>query len=573
MKSKKVLASLLAVTMLASVALVGCGSGKDNPKDKGEETTDGGATGEETTGGKDAEQYLNLILAQEPKSIDPSKSTDVYSSQILANTQEALTRIIQDEDGKDKIIPGMAETWEPSKDELTWTFNLRDAKWSDGEPITAEQFEYGIKRTLNKDTASSYAFLLFPIKNAAAYNEGTVGEEEVGVKAVDEKTLEFTLEAPCPYFLDLTYFKVMEPQRKDLIEKHGEKFGSEADTMVFSGPFVMSEWVHNNKVVLTKNENYWDAENVSLETVNMKIILERTAAMQELSNGSLDMAGVSEPDWIKKFDDTGDFDVKKGFDGSATYTFFNQEDKLFSNEKVRKAFTIAADRDGRVKVLRKGLAQSALAWCPPQVQIGGEDYRDKVDSLPVQDLIDENQDPKALLIEGMKELGLGDDPSTITVTYLSSGTDSVSKEYAEYDQQMYESALGINMEIEYVEWAVFQKRTDEMDYQFAAMGWGGDYNDPNTFFDMWVTGANMVPTGWSNSKYDELITKTTQTSDPEERAKLFAEAERILIYEDCVISPDAWRFKNTYVRKYVKNYSAPVFGTVDLKYTYTEGRK
>ena len=408
MKSKKFLASLLTLTMVASVALVGCGSDKGSGES-------GSAEGE-----KDKEQYLNMLLGAEPKTIDQSKSSDTYSSQILANTQEALTRITQDENGKDKIEPGIAESWETSEDGLTWTFKLRDAKWSDGEAITAEHFVYGITRTLLPDTASNYAFLLYPIKNAAAFNAGKATAEELGVKAIDEKTVEFTLESPTPFFLDLTYFKVMQPQREDIIEKHGDKYGSEYDTMLFTGPFVMTEWTHNSQVVLEKNENYWDADKVNLEKVTMKIIKEKTARMNELDSGAVDMGAVDEPEWIKTFDATGEFDVLKGYDASTTYTFFNQENEFFSNAKVRKAFIIAEDRVNKIETLRKGLGDPALGFVPPTVQIGGEDFRETVDTLPVQDLMDENKDPKALLIEGMKELGLGEDPSTITVEYLQS---------------------------------------------------------------------------------------------------------------------------------------------------------
>ena len=561
MKSKKMLASLLALSMLTSVALVGCGKGEGN------------GSGAAANGEADSDQYLNVLLQAEPKTIDQSKASDSFSSEVLTNCQEALTRDVQDENGQDKIEPGMAESWKASEDKTVWTFNLRDAKWSDGQAITAKDFVYGITRTLDQNTASPYAFLLYPIKNAEEFNSGKVKAEELGVKAIDDKTLEFTLKSPCAYFLDLTYFKVMQPQRQDIVEQHGDRYGSEANTMIYSGPFVISEWVHSNKIELVKNPEYWDAENVKLEKATMKIIKDESARMNELYNGSLDMAAVSKPEWIEKLDATGQYEAKKGYDGSTSYTFFNQNDKLFSNAKVRKAFIIAEDRENKIKTLRKGLGEPALSFVPPKVQIGGEEYREKVKDLPIKDLMDENPDPKALLIEGMKELGLGEDPSTITIKYLQSGTDSVAKEYAEFQQQVYQEKLGINVEVEYVEWAQFQTRTDDMDYQVAGMGWSGDYNDPNTYLDLWMSGAGVVPTGWSNPKYDELLTKASQTVDPAERTELFKEAERILLYEDGVISPEAWRFKNTYVGKYVKNYSAPLFGTIDLKYTYTSGRK
>jgi len=565
MKSKKILASLLALSMITSVALVGCGNKKE------ESGKDGNGSVE--SGDMDKDQHLNLVLGQEPKTIDQSKSTDSYSSQVLTNCQEALTRVVQGENGKDKIEPGMAESWKASEDKTVWTFNLRDAKWSDGQAITAKDFIYGITRTLDQNTASQYAFLLFPIKNAKEFNNATVKAEELGVKAIDDKTLEFTLKAPCPYFLDLTYFKVMQPQRQDIVEQHGDKYGSEANTMMYSGPFKISEWVHSNKIELVKNPEYWDAENVKLEKATMKIIKDESARMNELYNGSLDMAAVSKPEWVEKFDSTGNYEVKKGYDAGTNYTYFNQTDKLFSNAKVRKAFIIVSDRENYAKTLMRGLAEPALSFVPPKVEIGGEEYRTKVNDLPVKDLMAENPDPKALLIEGMKELGLGEDPSTITIKLLEGGTDARSKEMAESRQQNYKEKLGINVDVEYVEWAQFQTRTDAMEYQVASAAWSGDYNDPNTYLDLWMSGAKTVPTGWSNPKYDEIIDKASQTADPEERTKLFKEAERVLVYEDGVISPDVWRFKNTYVRKYVKSYSAPMFGTIDLKYTYTSGRE
>ena len=570
MKSKKIATTLLTVSLISSMALVGCGGNNGSGSS--------GAQNENGEGKLDSNQYINLILQSEPKTIDQSKSSDSYSSQILTNCQEGLTRIIQDENGQGKIEAGLAEKWEMSEDGLKWTFHLRDAKWSDGEAVTADQFVYAITRTLSPETASKYSFLLSPILNADEYNGGSATAEDVGVKAIDDKTLEFTLKAPCAYFLDLTYFKVMQPQRKDIVEKHGDMYGTEANTMAFVGPFTITEWVHNSKVEFAKNENYWDADNVKLEKATMKIIKESNAAMQELYSGSLDMGGVNKPEWIEKLDATGQFNVLKGYDASTTYTFFNQSEKvdgeinIFSNEKVRKAFIIAEKREEKIATLRKGLGEPALSFCPPSVQIGGEDYRTKVDYLPVQDLINENSDPKALLVEGLKELGLEGDPSKVTINYLQSGTDTTAKEFAEFQQQAYEEVLGVNVEIEYVEWAVFTTRTDRKEYQVAGMGWTGDYNDPNTYLDMWTSTAGIVPTGWSNEAYDELIAKAGASTDENERAELFKQAEKILVYEDGVISPETWRVKNTYVRNYVKNYSNPLFGTIDLKYTYTSGR-
>lgn len=565
MKSKRLLTSLLAVSMLTSLALVGCGNNEE---------------GKDTSGSSNSGQYINLLLGEEPKTIDPSKSTDQYSSSILNNTQESLTRIIQDENGVDTVEAGLAESWEKSEDGLTWTFHLRDAKWSDGEAITAEQFVYGILRTLSPDTAAKSSFLLYPIENAEKYNSNSASAEDVGVKALDDKTLQFRLSAPCPYFLDLTYFKIMEPQRKDIIEKYADTYGTEAETMVFSGPFVIDEWVHNNKVKLSKNENYWDVDKVKLENVTMKVIAETNARMQELYSGSLDIAGVFKPEWVEKLDATGDFQVRNGYNADVCYSFYNQAEtvngqkNIFSNLKVRKAFSIVQSREDKINILRKGLAEAAYSFVPPKVQIGGEDYRDKVKTEPIKELIAENPDPKALLIEGLEELGLGNDPSKVEVSYLFSGTDADSKEWAEYEQQNYEQALGIKMNIEYVEWAMYDARVKNGEYQYAAQAWNGDYNDPSTFLSFWQSSTGIIPTTWKNEEFDKCISDADKTEDPEERAKLFSRAEEILLKEDVVCSPESWRFRKTYIRNYVKNYSSPLFpGTIDLKYTYIDGRK
>jgi len=167
---------------------------------------------------------------------------------------------------------------------------------------------------------------------------------------------------------------------------------------------------------------------------------------------------------------------------------------------------------------------------------------------------------------------MSEDPAKLDVTMLFAGTDQWYRTYAEYMQQMYKKSLGVNLKAEYVEWPVFQKRTDEMQYQVAGMAWTGDYNDPNTFFDMWMTDAGIVPTGWSNKKYDDLVKTGMKSLDEKERLAAYKEAEKILLYEDAVIAPTVYRKRNTYRYKYVKNLMNPLFGVREFKYAYTQGR-
>lgn len=563
------MATLLTLSLTASVALVGCGS-KNNGAAKPNDSKPGTEAAE--TVKMDKDQFLNGVMVAEPKSLDPSIATDLYATESLVNCMEGLTRIEQGEDGKDIIKAAGAEKWDVSEDKTVWTFHLRDYQWSDGKAVTAKDFEFAIKRALKPETGSTYAFILYPIKNAQAYNNGKAKAEEVGIKAIDDKTVEFTLEKACPYFLDLTYFKVMYPQREDIVTAQGDKFGTEANTLVFNGPFILKNWAHQSKMEFEKNPTYWDKDSVKLEKLTLNIIKDETARMNSLFNGTIDSAGVSKQEWIEKFNQSGKFNVLKSNDPSASYTHFNQKDKYFSNLKIRQAFSLAINREEELKVLYRGLGQPAYGWCPPTLQIGGEDFRDKVGIEPLKKFKDEHPDAKALLIEGLKEIGADPDPAKMDITALQSGTTARDREIAEYRQQAFKKVLGIDMKAEYVEWPVFQKRTDDFEYQMASVGWTGDYNDPNTFFDMFMTGANIVATGWSNQKYDDLIKAAADTTDPEKRTEFFKQAEQILLVDDAVIAPIYYRMKNTYRSKFLNRVMSPLFGANDYKYAYTNGR-
>jgi len=563
LKSKRIWAILMVVALLA-VTLTGCGEETkkaNNPE--GEKT--------ETENKIDDEQYITTTTL-EPQAIDPSKSSDVYSSQILNEITEGLARIEVDEKGTDVYKPAGAEKWDVSDDGLVWTFHLRDYKWSDGKTVTAKDFEYGIKRTIDPKVASNYAFLLYPIKNAQVCNTGEKPLDELGVKTVDDKTLEITLEGPCAYFEKLLAFKTMYPQRQDLVEKWGDKSGTEAEYTISCGPFELSEWTHKNQLVLTKNENYWDKDNVKLDKLTYKVATDPTTRANMLSSGQLDMAGITQSEWVEKFKKDENLNYTSRFRATTAYQFYNQEDKLFSNANIRKAFSLAMDREEMVDVLYYGIAGPAYGFVPPDMTIGDKQYREVVEE-PLKKLKEENPDPKALFIKGLEELGMDPDPSKVTVTMLQSGTDANTRRFAEYDQQVYEKKLGINVKAEYVDWPVFLDRTDKKEYQVGGMAWTGDYNDPMTFLDMWVTDAGMSNVSWSNKEYDDLIKKAQKSLDDEERLECFKRAEEILLCDDTVISPTVYMKNSTFMYKYVKGTMSPLFGSgMEFKYAYTQGR-
>lgn len=521
----------------------------------------------------DETQELNTFLSAEPKTIDSSRGTDSYSAAILVLTNEGLVGAEATKDGMDKLVPAGAESWKVSEDKKVWTFNLRkDAVWADGKPVKAEDYYYGITRTLNPKVGSTYAFLLYPIKGAKAYNLGEGKVEDVGVKVLDDYTLEITLDNPTAYFGQLCYFKTMYPQRKDIVEKYGEAYGSEASQIMANGPYLLKEWVHNSKVTFEKNPKYWNAKEFKLDKINMLIVRDENSRMNLIMNGQVDMGAASKPEWVNQFMKSGEFVNLKRYALGTNYNLFNTKNEYFKNAKIRKAFVLAIDREELNKVMFNGTFEPAYGFVSKGILLGDKEYRTLVPG-PIKKLAEENKDPKALLIEGLKELGKNPDPSQMTVTYLSSGTDSWARKYSEFMQQLYKTKLGVNIKAEFVEWPVYQKRNQELDYDMGGQAWTADYNDPNTFLDMWVSSANIVPNGWKNEKYDKLIEKAALTADNKEREELFKQAEEILLYEDAVISPTLYRTINNYCRKYVKNYNPTTVAPYNYKGVYIEGRE
>ena len=535
------------------LVLTACGSKKEEAK----------------TASEKKNMEFNMYLNSGIKTLDISKATDVNSSTIFTQIMEGLTRVTVGENGEDKIVPGIAESWDISEDGMTWVFHLKDSKWWDGKPVTAHDFEYSIKRTLDPITASAYAFILAPILNATEYNSGKADRDSVGVRAIDDKTLEFKLKSPCGYFLNLAYYKSLYPQRKDIVEEHGDRYGAVEDTIIANGPFKLTEWVPNNKIVLVKNDNYWDASNVKLDKVNISIVSDTNAQMNMLLNGQVDMSGVDKQEWIQKFESTNKYNVIKGYTAGTNYSFFNQTDSIFKNDKVRKAFSLAIDREDMGEVIFKGVMEPAYGWTPPRLQIGDKEYR-KLTNEPLRQLKEENPDPKALLIEGLKELGITTPIEELEISYLNSSTNDWAKNYFEYTQQMYKKALGVQIKGEFVEWPVFQKRVDEQDFQVAGMAWTGDYNDPSTFLDIWVSDSGIYNIGYENNRYDELVKTAAVTIDNNKRLEYFAEAENILLYEDSAIAPTLYRKRNTFIDKKVKGMVIALFGGVSLKSVYIE---
>lgn len=588
MKGKRFVAIFLVMFLMTTALLAGCG-GSQAPANTGEAKENNEAPTQETEkkagipkGMKevngilmDDEQYLNLI-GFEPESLDTTRSSISSAWEAQTLLFEGLTRVEMTEDGVEKIVPGMAEKWENNEDGTEFTFYLRDALWSDGVPVKAQDFEYAVKRLLDPKTASPYAWLLTPIiENGAAFNKGEASADEVGITAIDEKTLKFKLAKPVPYFMQLSYFIVMMPLRKDVVEKYGDAYGQEAEQIVSNGPFVIKEWVHENKLIFEKNQSYWDKDHVYIEKMQWNNVLEADARMQALLKGDIDAAVVFKREWEDKFKSMGDdFSFLTKTLAWQSWNVYNHNDRYFKNAKIRKAFSVAFDREEFNEVVFGGSRIPAENYIPDNIMIGDENYQDKNGNPKyVKKLSNDIKDPKALLIEGLKELGEDPDPAKMVVTYMPLGNTDIARKTGEFMQQSFKKNLGVDVKLEILQSNICYDKFDHGDFQIFDTGWIGDYDDPSTFLDLWHSRDGYYKIGFENEEYNRLIEEAAKSLDNDKRSELYKRAEEILIYEEAACGATVIGKRNTAVRSYLKNYEGFSFAKRNFVGVYTAGRK
>ncbi|NLL37807.1 MAG: peptide ABC transporter substrate-binding protein [Fretibacterium sp.] len=510
------------------------------------------------------EQVLRVPLDAEPDSLNLARVSDFYSALVASQIIEGLTCVAL-RDGKPVAEPASAESWEVSDDQLTWTFHLRDMTWADGEPLKAEDFVYGIGRVLDPETASPISGKIRFILNAGAVLNGEKPLSELGVKALDDRTLEIRLEHPVPYLLESAAGTAMFPVRRDLVEKYGDAYGTDPDKIVGCGPFILKEWVHNSSLTFVRNPSYWDAENVRLDRLEMRIIAEETAKVGEFENGGLDIVYVYSIEWVKQLNaqsDEGGKYVRSVLQLPETrYVFFNQQVPPFSNKKVRLAFSLALDREEIHRDVSQGMEKAAYGWLPPSMNLDGANFRELAGD-PLKELAEAHPDPKALLIEGLEELGIQGGPEALKIQLMCY---NAQRDFAEYLQQSYKASLGVELEIDPVEWPVLQERNRNLDYEMSYKSYCADFNDPSSMMDLWITGTRTIPTGWSNERYDALLREAGSSGDRELRAKNYVEAERLLLSEG-TIAPYAYSAEFDYLYSHVDGFNTPLFTPTLYKY-------
>lgn len=517
-------------------------------------------------------QMLKLAIDSEPSTLDPSRASDDSSQDVLINIMEPLTRLEEDEDLNNVIAPAGAESWDLSPDGRVWTFKIRDGLWSDGVAITANDYEYGIKRSINPKTAAPHAYLLEPIKNAKEINAGKLPLEELGVKAIDEKTLEITLESPSPYFLDLSYQRVMFPQREDLVKKYGSKYGSEPDTLAYNGPFVLSSWNHDSRLILEKNKNYWDRDIVSLKEISFFVIRDENTMINSFINGEIDQISTFKSEWEDEFNTYENIEHQQVDQANTNFLLFNTKDQLFSNIKIRKAFLLAIDREEISDIIAGEFNRPASGFVSSSIKLAGHEFRDLVSS-PIEKLYEEELDPKALLAEGLKELAMDIDPSEVTVELALGSTDNKTRNIAEYLQENYIEKLGIDFKISQMERPVFESVLDSGDFQIASLEWKAEFNDPISFLNLFKLNTGILNNGWTNSSYDENLELADKEMYQSDRLKYLARCEEILLYDEAVIVPLTHTMKHIFSYDYVEKLDISPFSSAGYKYTYIDNNQ
>ncbi len=350
-KRTKWLALLLAASM-AFASLTGCGGGEEPTNtDTGSANTESSEDKKEGSG----EQIVNLSSNSVVVGLNPILNTTAPDNQAHNRICDTLVRVNAAPGNTTETVPGAAESWDVSEDGLTYTFHMREnAKWSDGQPLTAKDFEYTLKLMANPESASTSAWLFDGvIENfgEALYNNGKT-PDEIAVKAIDDKTLEIKLVHPASYFLEL--LSSLYPVRQDKYEEWGEEYGSSADKIICSGPFMVESWSQNTEMVLVKNPNYWNAENVKLDKINTRIIQENATAVQAFISGEIDITGTSDPNWQKMIEESGIATAEVVPDSAPEFLMCNLENEYLSNTKIRQALSIAFDREQYVNDLLNG---------------------------------------------------------------------------------------------------------------------------------------------------------------------------------------------------------------------------
>lgn len=518
-------AVVLTFTLLIT-SITGCSvpGGKEDDTNSAEADTAGG------------EKVLKVVL-DEPPTLDPQMANSMPSQTILYHLGAGLLRM---EGGE--VNPDGAESYDVSDDGLVYTFHLRDdLKWSDGEPMTAGDYEYGFKRLVDPNTASPFAFFGAIVKNGAEITAGKLSVDEYGVKVLDDKTLEITLQYAAPYFPSMLSNGSFAPARQDYVEKYGRDFSSTADKNVYSGPFKVKEWHPNEALILEKNDQYWDKSAVKLDELQIEFVKDRQTAFTMFETGEIDLTSVPTLSIAKYKDDPRLFQFH---DGSVDYLKFNvNKSEVAANKNIRLAFAYAINVEEFAKLRGRGSLEAARRLVMPDVSGVEKTYGEEYPYEMCPPAGDEAK-AKEYLEKGLQELGMK--AEDVHLEYLADDSDG-AKEGSEIIQERVKKVLGIDINIKLVPYEQVLEMVPKGEYEMTMSGWTPDYSDPYTYLELWVSDSAYNDSGYSNPEYDKYMKQSQElATEPKARLDAMFEAEKILLADAPCIPIDVRRA--TYIK-------------------------
>lgn len=505
MRSKKLLASS-AVILASAATLAACGSSNSQSNAK--------------------KQTLTWMNTAEMATLDASKATDQASYEQINNVEEGLYLL-----GKNaKVQNALATSTKNSADGKTWTFTLRkNAKWSNGDPVTAQDFVYSWRRTIDPKTASEYAYLFSGIKNADAIVSGKKKPAALGIKADGKYKLTVTLEKRIPYFKLLMAFPLFFPQNQKFIEKMGSKYATSSKYMIYNGPYKQVGWTGSNlSWKLVKNDKYWDKKNVKLDTVKFSVQKTPATDYNLYQSGKLDAAYLDAQATKSLKGKTGYTQRKMS---TTQYLSYNiKKHPEFKNKNLRLAISMAINRKELASTLG-GAATPATTFDPEgMTTVNGKDYTDTVKNAATEKATTYNvTEAKKLYKQALKETG----KKKISFTLLGDDDDT-AKKAAEFVQSQLENNLGIDVQVQSIPKKTRLTRMMSGNFDVVSTGWNADFSDPISFLDLQTTGASYNYGKWSNKEYDKYVAASKTTGSDADRFKDLAKAEQILLEEQGV---------------------------------------
>jgi oligopeptide transport system substrate-binding protein len=501
------------------------------------------------------EQILHRGIGSEPKDLDPQTVTGVTECNVIIGLIEGLVS----QNPKDlSPVPGVAERWESSTNGLVYTFYLRkNAKWSNGDPVTAHDFVFSFKRVLSPRLGAPYAYMLYCLKNGEAYNKGSVSDfSQVGARAIDDYTLELNLASPTPYLIELlahhSWFPVHPPTLRRFGEEQPDSKWTKAGNFVGNGPFNLKSWEPDKQIVIEKSQTYWDKNAVRLKEIHFYPIGDHKSEERSFRAGQLHVTETMPLDRIGYYRRHKPESLRlTPYLGTYFYRI-NVTRPPLDNAKVRKALAMAINRRNVTTYVSKGGEVPAFYLTPPDT--AGYTCRTSFS--------EDVEKAKKLLAEAGYPDGKG-----FPKVQLLYNTSDAHVRIAEAIQQMWKMSLNIDIELINMEWKVYIAATDEMKYDISRASWIGDYVDPNTFLDMFITDRGNNRTGWSNKEYDRLLSEAAQAGDMKKRFEFFQKAEQLLMDEMPIIPIYFYRSKHL-VHPSVQGWDPNILDMHSYKFVY-----